>query len=111
MIKAKAFSNYIKNSEFETTKVFERENIPMARPTENILPHTQPTEFSKNEKGHVPDDPDPEPSSPGSSSKKNKRANKKKRRKHRKDDSSDPSSSDDFYSSDDSDYRRKQCKR
>ena len=34
---AKAYSNYIKNSEFETTEVFERENISVTRPTDNIL--------------------------------------------------------------------------
>ena len=50
----KAYSDYIKNPEFETTKVFERENISVnqptlenisvSRPTENI-PMTQPMEF------------------------------------------------------------------
>ena len=87
----------------------------MTRLNENI-PLTQPTEFPENEKGHVPDNPYPEPSSlysslkkslSDSSSKKNKHDKKKKRRKNRKDDSSDPSSSDDSDLSNDSDYRRK----
>ena len=42
--KSKANSDYIKSSGFETTKVFERENISVTLPTENI-PLTQPTEF------------------------------------------------------------------
>ena len=160
---AKAYSDYIKNSEFEIINVFEQENnsgtrlneniqmtrpdqniqmtrlnenipltrptdlsnqlnknIPLTRPTENspltrptdFEPLTRSTEFSEdNEKEHVPDDPDPEPSSSDSSSKKNKRDKKKKRCKHRKYDSSDPSSSDDSDSSDDIDYRRKRRKR
>ena len=71
VIEVKAFSDYIKNSEFETTKVFERENNYVTRPSENI-PLTRlmefesmprPTEFSENEKGHVLDDPYPDPSS------------------------------------------------
>ena len=33
---SKAYSNYIKNSEFEITKVFERENISGTQLTENI---------------------------------------------------------------------------
>ena len=78
------------------------ENIPMTHLTENIpmtqlnenSPLTQPTEFSENEKGHVLDNPDPEPSlsdssskksSSDSSSKKNKRDKNKNRRKNRKD--------------------------
>ena len=63
--KTKAYSDSIKNSKFETTKVFEQENISVTRPTlenisvtqptlENIsvtrptenIPLTQPTEFS-----------------------------------------------------------------
>ena len=32
----KSYSDYIRNSEFETTKVFEVENISVTRPTENI---------------------------------------------------------------------------
>ena len=61
----------------------------------------------KNGKGHVLDEPDPDPSLLDSPTKKNKRDKKKKRRKHRKDDSSDPSSSNDSNLSNDSDYRRK----
>ena len=53
---------------------------------ENIL-LTRPTEFSENEKGHVPDNLDPEPSLSDSLLKRNKRNKKKKRRKNRKDDS------------------------
>ena len=77
-------------------------------------------EFLENEKGDVPDNPDPEPSSLDSSSKKsssyssskkNKFNKKKKRRKYRKDDSSYPSSSDDSESPNDSDYRCKQNKK
>ena len=34
MNKTKAYIDYIKNSEFETTKVFEWENISLTRPTE-----------------------------------------------------------------------------
>ena len=41
---AKAFSDHITNSEFETTKIFERENDSVTRLTENI-PRTQPTEY------------------------------------------------------------------
>ena len=64
------------------------ENIPMTRLNENI-PMARPTEFSGNEKGHVPDNPDPEPSSSdslakklslGSTSKKKKRDYNKKHR-------------------------------
>ena len=33
---AKVFSDYIKNSDLETTKVFERENNSVTRLTENI---------------------------------------------------------------------------
>ena len=73
---------------------------------------TRPTEFTEqNGKGHVPDDPDPYPSSSDSSPKKKKRNKKKNRRKYRKDDSLDPSSSDNYDSSDDSDFRRKGRKR
>ena len=42
VIEGKAYINYIKNSEFETTKIFEQENISVTRPTENI-PLTRPT--------------------------------------------------------------------
>ena len=41
---AKAFSDYIKNSEFENTKVFERENNSVTQLTENI-PLTRPTDY------------------------------------------------------------------
>ena len=84
--KAKAYINYIKNSEFETRNVLERENIQLTRKyltrqyltrqdltrqDENIpltrlnedIPLTRTTEFSENEKGHVPDNSNPEPSS------------------------------------------------
>ena len=39
----KAYSNYIKNSEFETTKVFEQKNISVTRPTLENISMTQPT--------------------------------------------------------------------
>ena len=75
-------------------------------------PLTLPTELTEeNEKGHVPDYPDPDPSLSDLSPNKKKHDKKKKRRKHRKDDSSDPSSSDNSDSSNDSDYRRKLHKR
>ena len=48
----------------------------------------------ENEKEHVPDYLDPEPSSSDLSSKKNIRDKKKRDCKHRKDDSSDTSVSD-----------------
>ena len=84
----KVFSDYIKNNEFETMKVFGRENISVTQPTlENISvtrptsitdPLTRPTDFpEENEKGHVPDDPDPDPSLSDSSSKKNERDKKR----------------------------------
>ena len=94
------------------------ENIPITRLNENS-PLTQPTEFSENEKDHVPDNPDPEPSSSdlsskksqsGYSSKKNKYDKKKNCRKNRKDDLSDPCSSNNYDSPNDSDYGRKQHK-
>ena len=119
----KAYSDYIKNSEFETTKVFEQENISVTRPTlenisvtrptlENISVNrptlenisvtrptlenisvtrptlesisvtrptsltetlTRPTDFSEeNGEGHIPDDPDSDPSLSDFLSKKNK---------------------------------------
>ena len=67
--------------------------------------------ISENEKGHVPDDLDPDPSLSGSSSKNKKHNKKKKRCKNRKDDSLDPSSSDDSDYSNDIGYRRKLRKR
>ena len=42
--KTKLFRDYIKDSEFETTKVFEHENNSVTRLTENIT-LTRPTEF------------------------------------------------------------------
>ena len=80
---------------------------PLTRPTE--FEHlTRPTEFSKeNEKGHVPDDPDPDSSSSDSSSKKKKRDKKKNCRKQRKDYLSDPLLSDDHGFFNDSYFRRK----
>ena len=41
----KAYSNYIKNSEFETTKVFEQKNISVTRPTLENISVTQPTQI------------------------------------------------------------------
>ena len=150
MSKVQAYRDYNKNPEFETRNVFERENIQISRPDQNIqmtrpeniqktqpdqnvpmiglnenIPMTRlnensaptrPTEFLENEKGHVSDNLDPEPSLSDSSSKKSlsdlssnkKELDKNKtHRKNRKDDSSDPSSSGNFDLSNDSDYRRK----
>ena len=39
----KAFSNYIKNNEFETMKVFERENISVTRTALENISVTRPT--------------------------------------------------------------------
>ena len=69
-------------------------------------------EFSEeNEKEHVHDEPDPEPSSSDSSRKKKKRNKKKNCCKHRKYDLSDPPSSDNSELSDDSDDRNKRRKK
>ena len=92
---------------------------PLTQPTDfdtltqptDFEPLTWPAEFSENGNGHVPDDPNPDPSSPDSSSNKKKRDKRKTSRKHRKDDSSESSSSNDSDMSDDSVYRRKKRKR
>ena len=57
----------------------------MTRLNENI-PLTRPTEFPENEKGHVPNKPDPEPSSSDLSSKKSlsESSSKKKKRNKKK---------------------------
>ena len=120
-----AYRKYIKDLEFETREVFERETsnrniknigtlLETTRLDENQM--TRSVDSSKHIKNHEPEvDPDPEPSSSDSSeslssdsrARKKKRTKKKKRRKHRKYDSSEPSSSDDSDSSNDSHYRRK----
>ena len=41
----KAYSNYIKSSEFETTKCFEQKNISVTRPTLENISVTRPTQF------------------------------------------------------------------
>ena len=41
--KTKVYSDYIKISDFETTKVFEQENISVTRPTLENIPLTRPT--------------------------------------------------------------------
>ena len=116
---------FIKDSEFETREVFERENSKREN-IENIGTRLETTRLddqitrSENSstriKKHGPKvnlDPDPsssdfsDSSSSDSAPNKKKSKKKKKRRKHRKYDSSDPSSSDDSYSSEDSHYRRK----
>ena len=121
----RAYRKHIRDSEFETRKVFERKtsNINI----KNILTQLDKTQLDNNQMTQSTDsskqsemyelgsNPDPEPlssdSSESSSSEsrasKKKLMKKKKRRKHRKDDSSDPSSSDDYDSSDDIYYRRK----
>ena len=69
-------------------------------------------EFSEeNEKEHVPDDPDLEPSSSESSSNKNKSNKNKMCQIDKKDGQSDPSSSNDSDFSNGIDYRRKQHKK
>ena len=120
-----AYRKYIKDSEFETREVFERETsnqnigtrLEKTRLDENQI--TRSVDNSKRSKKHKPEvNPDPEPSSSDSSessssdsrARKKKRTKKKKRRKHRNDDSSDPSSSHDSDSSDDSHYRHKRRK-
>ena len=123
-----AYRRFIKDSEFETREVFERENS--ARENVNNIGNrlettrlddqlTRSENISTRSKKHEPKvnlDPDPsssdslDSSSSDSAPKKKKSKKKKKRRKHRKDDSSDPSSSDDSDSSDDSHYRRKRRK-
>ena len=115
-----AYRKFIKDSEFETREVFERENI------ENIATRLEMTQLdnqvnrsvdsSKRSKTHEPEvnlDSDPsssdslDSSSSDSRAKKKKSKKRKKRRKHRKDDSSDPSLSNDSDSFYDSHYRRK----
>ena len=123
-----AYRKYIKNSEFETRELFERETSNQN--IENIGTRLETTRLDKNQmnrsvdsskrsKKHEPEvNPEPEPlssdssesSSSDSRARKKTRTKKKKRRKHRKDDSSDPSSSNDSDSSDDSHYRRKRRK-
>ena len=120
-----AFRKYIRESEFETREVFEREtsnqNIGTRLDTTQLEKNkmTRSVDSSKRSKKHEPEvNPDPEPSSSDfsessssdSRAKKKKRTKKKKRRKHRKDDSSDPSLSDDYDFSDDSHYRHKRRK-
>ena len=123
-----AYRKHIRDSEFETREVLERETSNQS--IENIGTRLDKTRLDDNQmtlsmdssklsEKHEPEvNPDPEPSSSdlseSSSSEliamKKKCTKKKKRRKHRKDDSSDPSSSDDSDSSDDSHYRRKRHK-
>ena len=117
------YRKFIKDSEFETRELFERENIENignieTRLETNRLDEKQMTRSensSKRSKKHEPEvnlDPDPsssdssDSSSSDSAPKKKKTKKKKKRRKHWKYDSSDPSSSDDSDSSNDSHYRR-----
>ena len=46
MSEAKKFSDYIKNNEFETMKVFEQENISVTRPTLENISVTQRTSLT-----------------------------------------------------------------
>ena len=126
MSETTAYRNHIKNSDFETREVFERETetIPLTQQTDLLTtlhnnPLTQSTDSSKHEERHKPEvnsDPEPsfsdlsETSSSDSRAKKKKRKKNKNRRKNQKDDLSDPSSSDDSDSSNASHYRRKQRK-
>ena len=115
-----AYCKFIKDSEFETRGVFERENIEnigtRLETTQQDDQMTRSVDSLKRSEKHEPEvNLDPDPSSSDSSdslssdsrAKKKKRKKKKKRRKHRTDDTSDPSSSDDSDSSDDSNYRLK----
>ena len=116
-----AYRKHIRDSEFETREVLERETsnqnienvgtrLDKTRLDKNQM--TRSMDSSKRSEKHEPVmNPDPEPSSSDSleSSSSNSRA-KKKNCKYRKDDSSDPSLSVDYDSSDDSNYRRKQRK-
>ena len=123
-----AFRKFIKDSEFETREVFERENSEREN-IENFGTRLEITQLddqmtrsensstrSENHESKVNLDPDlsssdsSDSSSSDSAPKKKKSKKKKKRRKHRKDDSSDPSSSDDSDSSEDIHYRRKRRK-
>ena len=124
-----AYRKFIKDSEFETRKVFERKNIERQN-IRNIETRFKMTRLEKNQmtqsengstrsEKHEPKvnlDPDPSSSdssdslSSDSAPKRKKNKKKKKRRKHQKDDSSDPSSSDDSDSYKDSHYRRKRRK-
>ena len=117
------YRKFIKDSEFETREVFERENIEniatRLETTRQDNQMTQSVDSSKRRKKHKPEvnlDPDPssydlsDSSSSDSAPKKNKSKKKKKRHKHWKDDSSEPSSSNDSDSSNDSHYRRKRRK-
>ena len=82
---------------------FEQEN--------DHLQLTLPTGLTEqNEKGHVPDDPDSDPSMSELSSKKKKCDKNKKCQKYRKDASSDSPLSNNYDSSDGSDYKLKQRK-
>ena len=123
-----SYRKHIRDLEFETREVFEREtsNENMG----NIVTRLDKTQLDKNQMTRSTDsskhsemhklevNPDPEPLSSDSSessssdsiSRKRKRTKKKKRCKHRKDDLSDPSSSDDSDSFDESHYRRKRRK-
>ena len=121
------FHKYIRDSEFETRKVLERETSNQM--IENIRTRLNKTQLddyqmnrsmdsSKHREKHKPEvTPDETSSSDLSDSSssdlrasKKKRTKKKKRCKHQKDDSSEPSSSDDSDSSDDSHYKRKRRK-
>ena len=123
-----AYIKYIRDSEFETREVFERETSN--KNIENIVTQVDKTRLdnnqmtrSKNGSKHsktyeLVSNPYPEPSSSDllesssldSRARKKKRTKKKKRLKHRKDESSDPSLSDDSDSFDDNHDIRKQHK-
>ena len=120
-----AYRKHIRNLEFETREVFEREitnknienigtRLDKSRLDNNQM--TRSTDSSKHSETQEPEvnlDPKPlssnssESSSSESRARKKKRTKKKKRRKHWKDDSSDPSSSNDSDSFDDIHFRHK----
>ena len=123
------FRKHIRDSRFETRKVFEQEasneNIEniVTQLDKNWLDNNQMTQSLDSSKHSemykLGSNLDPEPSSSDSSessssdsrAKKKKRTNKKKRCKHRKNDSSSPSSSDDSDSSNVRHYRPKRRKK
>ena len=104
-----AYRKFIKDSEFETRKAFERENIEERETIRNIETRLKMTQLDDNQmnrsensstrsKKHKPKvnlEPDTsssdssDSSSSDSAPKRKKIKKKKKRRKHRKDDSSD----------------------
>ena len=94
MSETTAYRNHIKNSEFETREVFEREteNIPLRRQTDLMTtlhtnPLTRSTDSTKHEERHEPEvnqDPEPSLSDLSDTSSSDSRAKKKKCKKKKK---------------------------